>query len=80
MDIMSGIVVYFTTWWIVLFMALPFGAYRVSDPEYGHDHGAPKTSHLKLKLLATTFVTTILWFIIDYLITIKIINFRELAG
>ena len=80
MDVMSGIVVYFTTWWIVLLMALPFGTQRVHNPEYGHDHGAPKTPHLKYKLLATTLITTLLWFIIDYLIAIKIINFRELAG
>ena len=80
MDLMSGIVVYFTTWWVVFLMALPFGAQRVRDPEAGHDPGAPQRHHLKLKLLATTLITTLLWFGIDYLITIKLINFRELAG
>ncbi len=85
MDIMSGIVVFFTLWWVVLFMALPFGvhsrgAHSTVTPESGHDHGAPEKSYLKVKLLATTLVTIILWFGIDYLISIKIINFRELAG
>ena len=60
-------------------MAMPFGAHRVKDPEYGHDHGAPKASYLKWKLIGTTIVTTILWFIIDHLIAIEIINFRELG-
>ncbi len=80
MDIMSGIVVYVTIWWITLFTILPFGAHRVHSPERGHDHGAPKKSYLKIKLLVTTVITTLLWFLVNYLISINFIDFRAIAG
>jgi len=80
MDIMSGIVVYSTVWWIILFMILPFGAHRAPSPEQGHDHGAPKQSYLKIKIVVTTLITTILWFVIDFLISINFIDFRAMAG
>lgn len=78
MDIMSGIVVYVTTWWITFLMALPFGAQPVQSPEPGHDHGAPKKSYLKAKLIMTTLITTLLWFGIEHLISINFIDFRAL--
>tara|TARA_R110002111_G_scaffold110103_1_gene169374 strand:+ start:98 stop:340 length:243 start_codon:yes stop_codon:yes gene_type:complete len=80
MDIMSGIVVFATVWWITFLMALPFGAQPVHSPEQGHDHGAPKKSHLKIKLLVTTLITIILWFGIEHLININFIDFRAMAG
>lgn len=80
MDIMSGIVVYVTVWWITLFTLLPFGAHTVNAPERGHDHGAPQKSYLKIKFIITTVITTILWFVIEYLISINFIDFRAMAG
>ena len=80
MDIMSGIVVYVTTWWITFFMVLPFGAAPVQLPKQGHDHGAPKKSYLKIKLIVTTILATALWFGIDHLIKNNFIDFRSMAG
>lgn len=80
MDIMSGIVVFATLWWISFLMVLPFGAQPVQSPEQGHDHGAPKKSYLKIKLVVTTLLTTLLWFGVEYLININFIDFRSMAG
>lgn len=80
MDIMSGIVIYVTLWWITLFTLLPFGAHSVESPERGHDHGAPKKSYLKIKLLLTTLIAALLWFGIEHLISINFIDFRAMAG
>lgn len=79
MDIVSGIMVYTIIWWLVFLMALPFGVRRDPTSEFGTAHGAPQRSHLPFKLMATTVITTILWFGTDALITANVIDFRELA-
>lgn len=79
MDFVSGIIVYFITWWVVFFMALPFGGQASYAPKFGHDTGAPKATYLKQKILATTFISLLIWFGIDYLISINFIDFRTLG-
>lgn len=79
MDVMSGIVVYFTLWWIVFFMALPFGTQPPTVTEEGHQHGAPHRTYLPLKVLLTTAIAIALWVGVDYLISIDFINFREMG-
>ena len=68
MELVSGIVVYIVLWWVIIFTVLPFGTHREANPEVGHDHGAPVKTHLRLKLLVTTILATICWFIADYII------------
>ncbi len=79
MDIVSGIIVFLMTWWVVFFMALPFGSKATTNPEQGHDTGAPQITYLKPKLLITTLITAALWLIVDYLISINLIDFRALG-
>ena len=79
MDLVSGIIVFLMTWWMVFFMALPFGGQASTNPEKGHDTGAPKITYLKEKLLVTTIISLSLWFVIDHLIQINIIDFRDLG-
>jgi predicted secreted protein len=57
----SAIVVFVVIWWLVFFMALPFGVKRSEHVEPGHDPGAPARTHLGLKALITTGVTIVLW-------------------
>ena len=57
------------TWWMVLFMVLPWGIRRSEEPEPGHDAGAPEDPRLGLKIGVTTGITaiivTIFWFVYD---------------
>jgi predicted secreted protein len=71
MNIASFAVVFICSWWIVIFMVLPFGVRRNEAPEEGHDPGAPIAHNLKKKMLITTAIATVLtalyWYLFDYL-------------
>ncbi len=43
--------VYLATWWITLFVVLPFGVERDDYPQAGHDSGAPIKANIKKKFL-----------------------------
>ncbi len=61
----SFLAIYFVVWFLVLFLALPFGVERNEQPEVGHDIGAPKAPRMWWKALAATImsaiVTTLIW-------------------
>jgi predicted secreted protein len=61
MSLMSGIVVYFCIWWVVLFAVLPWGVHVSQTTDLGHAASAPSNPRLGLKFLATTLITTLLW-------------------
>lgn len=48
------------TWWMVLFLVLPFGAKPPENPEVGHSTGAPEHLNLKRKFIITTVITLVL--------------------
>ena len=62
-------ITFIITWWMVFFMALPWGVRRQDDPEPGHEAGAPENPRLWLKVGVTTghaFVITVLaWVVVD---------------
>lgn len=66
--IFSYIVIFTCVWWVVFYMALPFGAGVTAPPELGHDNGAPTKSYLKIKIIITTFIAIIFTAIIIYII------------
>ncbi|MCB1532406.1 MAG: DUF1467 family protein [Alphaproteobacteria bacterium] len=72
MDWFSGIVVFILTWWICIFLVLPFGLKR-------DEKGMPNDPHLKKKLLIITGVSIVIWLLIYLLIDSDIISFREMA-
>lgn len=52
--------IFVIVWWLVLFMALPFGAAAPKKPEKGHASSAPEVPHLRIKLVATTVIAAVL--------------------
>jgi predicted secreted protein len=62
MKITSIIAIYFVTWWLCLFMVLPWGVRNASETgervEQGNDPGAPVNPRLIRKLLYTTFLAS----------------------
>jgi predicted secreted protein len=64
----SSIVLYMMIWWIVLFTVLPFGIQKEDQLVDGCDKGAPKKTHLGIKLLATSIIALILWSLATYIL------------
>ncbi len=60
------IVIYIIIWWLVLFIALPFGVRRDDSVIDGNDPGAPKKTLLKKKILITSFASLILTLIFSF--------------
>ena len=59
-----AIAVYFTTWWIVLFAVLPWGAHSQNeepDRLQGTDPGAPVAPRLALKAAITTALSLLIY-------------------
>ncbi len=77
MGIASGLMVYFITWWTVLFAILPWG---VQTDESTGQVGAPKIPHLKRKFIATSIVSALIWPLIYVLVkNPDFLPFRHMA-
>ena len=79
MGIVSGLVVYFITWWTVLFAVLPFGVRQPDVPEVGVV-GAPIKANMKIKCLATTIISALIWGIIELMFITDFIDFRAMGN
>ena len=81
MGITGSIIVYVIIWWIIFFSVLPIGiqsnkeAFR--EKIGGMDPGAPKNPKIGKKFLITTFITTLIFAVIYYLVQIDLLNLRE---
>jgi len=67
MGLVSGIVVFTCIWWVVFFMALPFGVTHQVDQGKGYDPGAPKKPYLLIKVSITTAIAALLWLLFNYI-------------
>ena len=54
MSIAQVAVFFLITWWMVLFVTLPFGIRRLEDPELGQERGAPEKPRMWIKAAVTT--------------------------
>ena len=62
--ISTGFAIYFVMWWIVLFLALPFGIrsqHEDGEGSPGTDPGAPVTTGMGRKLIWTTVISAIVF-------------------
>ena len=73
----TGLAVYFTIWWVVLFAVLPWGVRRDEDGPAGADKGAPQNPRLWLKAGVTTLVSAVIWLAIYALVESSLLSFRE---
>ncbi|MCT4635024.1 MAG: DUF1467 family protein [Rickettsiales bacterium] len=67
--LISYIVVFTCLWWIIFYMALPFGIKTIAPTKLGHDSGAPRKPNIGLKVAITTIITIP--------ITIKLVSIIE---
>jgi predicted secreted protein len=80
----SGVAIYLTIWWTVLFAVLPLGV--VSHAEAGidlgdgGDPGAPVDPKLKRKFTTTTIISTVLFAILWVVLTFHLVHLPNLPG
>ena len=79
MSLVSGLFVYFITYWTVLFCVLPWGNHAEASPQVGNAPSAPANPRLKQKFIATAIVSAVIWIIIYVLIKVQIISFHDAA-
>jgi len=75
----SILAIYAIVWWLVFFMALPFGVSREENPEPGHEPGAPARPMLWIKAAVTTVIAALVTAGIWALIVYQVIDFRTPA-
>ena len=83
MSIATGIAIYLTIWWTILFAVLPIGVKSFAesgiDPQ-GGDPGAPVNPNLKRKFITTTWVSAIVFAILWLVVHFKLIDLSRLPG
>lgn len=75
MTLVSGSMVFFVIWWIVLFAVLPFGIDTDETPPKGFATGTPKNPNLKIKFLITTAITALVWGILQFIMVNHLVVF-----
>ncbi len=76
MTIAQGVLVYVVCWWLILFMALPFGVHSPENPAPGESRAAPLKTHLGLKCVFVTLLAAFATWGIDILINSGIVAVR----
>ncbi len=64
MGIVTGILVYVVIWWLIFFMALPWGVHPAEETDQGHQWGAPEQPRLLLKAAITTGIATVAFYLL----------------
>ena len=81
MGITGSIIVYVMIWWIIFFFFLPIGIQSkkevFKEKIGGIDPGAPKNPKIGKKFLITTLITTIIFSVIYYFVSVDLLNLRE---
>jgi predicted secreted protein len=80
MAVSTSIAIYFLIWWVVLFAVLPWGVRAQGEGGApGTDPGAPVMTNLKLKLVWTTLLTTVIFAGFFLVYTRKLVSLEDLA-
>lgn len=76
MNLTGAIVSFVVIWWLIFFMALPFGVQPPDEVEPGHEPGAPAKPRLWTKVLITTLLTCAIVYGLSELIASGIVQLR----
>ena len=76
MSTAGTLVTFLVVWWLVFFMALPFGVRTDENPVAGADRGAPAQPHLLVKALVTTVLAALATWGIGWLLASGLVDFR----
>ena len=80
----TGVAIYLTIWWTVLFAVLPLGVVSHHeagiDKGDGGDPGAPVDPKLKKKFLTTTLISAVLFAVLWTVIRFKLVSLPQFPG
>ncbi len=79
MQWLTGVLVYFVMWWIVLFAVLPWGVRPPDEPGEGHADSAPERPRLLLKFGVTTVIAGVIWLGYYFVVASGMVSFRSPA-
>jgi len=82
-DLGTALAIYFIVWWVVLFAVLPWGVRsQVESGEVapGTDPGAPAVPQLRLKMMWTTIVATVVFALYELNNFYRLIGLDDLAS
>ena len=81
MGVTGSVIIYVMIWWIVFFSMLPVGIQskkeKFKEKIEGIDPGAPNNPKIAKKFLITTIITSLIFFVIYYLVEFDLLNLRE---
>ena len=81
MSIITHIVVFTISWWLVLFMVLPIGVKTAEEEGETRDpntaEGAPHNPRIIRKMLITTAIATVLWLVYWMIVEYEIITLED---
>jgi predicted secreted protein len=69
--------IFLLIWFVILFAVLPWGVRQPTEPEPGHDPGAPMNPQLGRKAIITTVISVLLWGV--YFYVTQILGFSLLS-
>jgi predicted secreted protein len=80
----TGVAIYLTIWWTVLFAILPIGVTSYAEagvkPPGGGDPGAPVEPKLKRKFITTTWISAVVWLVVWAVVHFKLIDLPSLPS
>ena len=78
MTVTGAIVIYVIIWWITFFSLLPIDVNRNKNIKIdGEDPGSPENPKILKKFIYTTFITSLIFLIIYYLVRYNYLNLRN---
>ncbi len=77
----TAVAIYFLIWWVVLFAVLPWGVRSQGEGGVaGTDPGAPLLPRIKIKLVWTTVVATVIFAICAVIYIYRLVTLDDLAA
>lgn len=79
MTVLTGIFVYFLTFWVALFAVLPWGNRAEENKPAAHMGGAPAIPRIREKFIATAIVSAVLWVLIYLAVRFEVVDFYAIS-
>ena len=77
MTVVEVVISYVIAWWLVFFMALPFGAAPPEQVARGHADSAPAQPRLWTKVAVTSVIAALLVYAFSWFVTSGIVTIRN---